>query len=131
VVLYQLDKRLTDLGDSYVRYSDDTLYVGPRYEEAMQIMIDELAQKRMKLNPKKVEYLTNDRWFKFLGFSIRGAEISLSKNRIKTFVNEVTARTIKKIRSGAKIRNCLTFVTVVALSWQWRTLLGNWCVENH
>ena len=107
VVLYQLDKRLTDLGDSYVRYSDDTLYVGPRYEEAMQIMVDELAQKRMKLNPKKVEYLTNDRWFKFLGFSIRGAEISLSKNRIKTFVNEVTARTIKKIRSGAKYETVL------------------------
>lgn len=107
VVLFQLDKRLTDLGDSYVRYSDDTLYIGPRYEEAMQIMVDELRKMNMKLNKDKVEYLTNAKWFKFLGFSIRGASISLSKNRIKSFVDEVTARTIKKIRKGVKFNTAL------------------------
>ena len=107
VVLYDLDKRLTDLGDSYVRYSDDTLFVGSHYKEAMQIMQEELEKMRMTLSPKKVEYLTNDRWFKFLGFSIRGASISLSRNRIKTFVDEVSARTIKKIRKGAKFRDAL------------------------
>ena len=102
VVLCQLDKKLTDLGDSYVRYSDDTLYIGPRYMEAMQIMESELAKMKMKLNPKKVEYITNDRWFKFLGFSIKGSSISLSRNRIKSFVDEITARTTKKIRTGIK-----------------------------
>ena len=107
VVLFQLDKRLTDLGDSYVRYSDDTLYVGAHYQEAMQIMVEELDKMQMKLNPKKVEYITNDRWFKFLGYSIRGASISLSRNRIKSFVNEVTARTIKKIRNGVKLHTAL------------------------
>lgn len=100
VVLFQLDKRLSSLGDSYVRYSDDTLYVGPRYEEAMRIMVEELGKMRMKLNPKKVEYIANNRWFKFLGFSVRGALVSLSRNRIKSFVDEVTARTIRKIRGG-------------------------------
>ncbi len=102
VVLYDLDKKLTDLGDSYVRYSDDTLYIGPRYMEAMQIMEEELAKMHMKLNPKKVEYITNDRWFKFLGYSIKGSRISLSPNRIKSFTNEITARTTKKIRTGIK-----------------------------
>ena len=102
VVLFQLDKRLTDLGDSYVRYSDDTLYIGPRHEEAMQIMVEELTKMRMKLNKDKVEAITNDRWFKFLGYSIKGSSISLSRNRIKSFVDEVTARTTKKIREGIK-----------------------------
>ena len=98
VVLYELDKRLHDLGDNYSRYSDDTLYIGTHYEEAMQIMVEELAVMHMKLNPKKVEYITNDKWFKFLGFSIRGASISLGNNRIKSFAEEISARTIKKIR---------------------------------
>jgi len=107
VVLYDLDKRLHDLGDSYVRYSDDTLYVGKHYKEAMQIMVDELEKMQMKLNPKKVEYITNDRWFKFLGFAIRGSSISLSRNRIKTFVSEVTERTTKQIRNGVKFNKSL------------------------
>ena len=107
VVLYQLDKRLSNLGDSYVRYSDDTLYIGSHYKEAMQIMIKELSKMQMQLNPKKVEYLTNDRWFTFLGFSICGSKISLSRNRTKTFVKEVTTRTIKRIRKGIKYKTAL------------------------
>lgn len=107
VVLYDLDKRLTDLGDSYVRYSDDTLFIGPHYKEAMQIMEEELSKMQMTLNPSKVEWLTNNKWFKFLGFSIRGDSISLSRNRIKTFADEINARTIKKIRHGIKFSDAL------------------------
>lgn len=50
----------------------------------------------MKLNPKKVEYLTPEQWFKFLGFSIKGEMVSLSSSRIKTFQREIEARTIRK-----------------------------------
>ena len=50
----------------------------------------------MKLNPKKVEYLTMDKWFKFLGFSIKGSMISFSPNRLKTFQKEIESRTIRK-----------------------------------
>lgn len=110
VVLFQIDKKLTDLGESYVRYSDDTLYVGKRYEEAMQIMVEELGKMNMKLNPKKVEYITNSKWFKFLGYSIKGPEISLSAHRIKTFTKEITDRTIKKIRCGIKFETALKSV---------------------
>ena len=49
----------------------------------------------MKLNPKKIEYLTADNWFKFLGFSIKGEMISLSSSRIKTFQKEIETRTIR------------------------------------
>lgn len=96
VVLYHVDKQLSDLKGFYVRYSDDMLYIGEDYEQAMQIVVSELSEMDMKLNPKKVEYLSPDRWFKFLGFSIKGGSISLSGSRIKTFQKEIEDRTIKK-----------------------------------
>ena len=96
VILYDIDEALTSMKGSYVRYSDDTLYIGEDYAEAMETMKRMLAEKEMKLNPKKVEYVSPDKWFKFLGFSIKGSSISLSKTRLKTFQKEVEKRTIKK-----------------------------------
>ena len=96
VILYHIDSKLSELNGFYVRYSDDMLFVGPDYEMAMTILTDELALMDMKLNPKKVEYLTHVQWFKFLGFSIKEADISLSGSRIKTFQKEIEHRTIKQ-----------------------------------
>lgn len=95
VIMYSLDERLSALNGEYVRYSDDALFVGPDYQKAMVIMEDEVAKRDMKLNPKKIEYLTPLRWFKFLGYSIKGADISMSPTRIKTFQKEIEARTIR------------------------------------
>lgn len=96
MVLFHIDDRLSRLGGYYVRYSDDTLFIGKDYKEAMVIMTEELAKMGMTLNPKKVEYLDSDHWFKFLGYSIKGRSISLSAKRIKTFQKEIERRTIKK-----------------------------------
>lgn len=96
VLLYDLDEELSQMNGYYVRYSDDMLFVGEDYEKSMNVLQMRLEEKSMKLNPKKVEYLTADRWFKFLGFSIRGSMISLSSSRIKTFQKEIERRTIRK-----------------------------------
>lgn len=96
VLLYDLDEELSQLNGFYVRYSDDMLFIGKDYEKAMSILQRELKEKSMKLNPKKVEYLTADKWFKFLGFSIKGEMISLSSSRIKKFQKEIEKRTIRK-----------------------------------
>lgn len=96
VLLYDLDEELSRLNGYYVRYSDDMLFVGNDYEKAMTVLQQRLDEMSMKLNPKKVEYLTADKWFKFLGFSIKGNMISLSSSRIKTFQKEVECRTIRK-----------------------------------
>lgn len=106
-VLYHVDEKLSNLDGFYVRYSDDCLFIGKDYQQAMRIMKTELSYMDMTLNPKKVEYLDNDHWFKFLGFAIKGSSISLAKNRIKTFVKEITSRTIKKIREGVKYEQAL------------------------
>lgn len=96
VLLYELDDELSSMSGYYVRYSDDMLYVGSDYQWAMERLECRLSEMEMQLNPSKVEYLSNSQWFKFLGFSIKGKDISLSSSRIKTFQKEIEARTIKK-----------------------------------
>ena len=98
VILYHIDKKLSELIGYYVRYSDDMLFIGCDAAKAMQILEDELAKMDIKLNPKKVEWLDDKHWFKFLGYSIKGASISLSATRIKRFQREIEARTIEKIK---------------------------------
>lgn len=93
VMLYHIDEMLSNLKGLYVRYSDDCLYVGEDYEAAMHIMKTELDKMQLTLNPKKVEYLTYDKWFKFLGFNIKGNQITLSKGRVKDFQKEIASRT--------------------------------------
>ena len=95
VLLYDLDDELSRMNGYYVRYSDDMLFIGEDYGKAMDVLQKRLEEKTMKLNPKKVEYLTADRWFKFLGFSIKGNHISLSSSRVKTFQKEIERRTIR------------------------------------
>lgn len=97
VLLYDLDDELSQMNGFYIRYSDDMLFVGKEYEKAMSVLQSRLEEKTMRLNPKKVEYLTTDKWFKFLGFSIKGDMISLSSSRIKTFQKEIEKRTIRKL----------------------------------
>lgn len=96
VVMYSLDERLSVLDGEYVRYSDDALFIGPDCQKAMAIMQEEVAKRDMTLNPKKVEWLTHTKWFKFLGFSIKEADITLSKSRLKKFQKEIESRTINK-----------------------------------
>lgn len=95
-VLFDIDDEISKLSGIYVRYSDDILYVGPEIDAAMDILTTKLHEMQMKLNPKKVEFLTRDRWFKFLGFMIKGDQITLSKNRVKDFQKEIESRSIKK-----------------------------------
>lgn len=108
VVMYSLDERLSALDGEYVRYSDDALFIGSDYKQAMAIMEEEVAKRDMKLNPKKIGYLTHTRWFKFLGYSIKGDMISLSSTRIKKFQHEIEARTIKM--KNATIRKAVNAV---------------------
>ena len=100
VLLYHIDEQLRKLDGYYVRYSDDMLFIGKDAGKAMAILTDELARMQMCLNPKKVEWLDADHWFKFLGFSIKGASISMSSSRIKRFQKEIESRTVKAKTKG-------------------------------
>lgn len=99
-VLYPIDKEISDMDVYYVRYSDDLLVVGRCYDEAFQILKAMLKEMDMTLNPKKVETVCKDKWVKFLGFSVKGDKITLSKNRVKSFQKEIEARTIKQRKTS-------------------------------
>ena len=95
-VLYHIDEVLSILPGYYVRYSDDLMYIGNEYSSAFQLVKTMLENMGMTLNPKKVEQIYKDKWVKFLGFNIKGKQITLSKSRVKTFQKEIEARTIKQ-----------------------------------
>lgn len=104
-ILYNIDEEISKMNVYYVRYSDDLLLIGKDWQMAEVRLRELLAEKELVLNPKKVEVLKKDKFFKFLGFSIRGNEISLSKDRIKTFQKEIENRTIKSNFSYQKAIN--------------------------
>ena len=91
-VLFEMDEKIKKLDVYYVRYSDDILIIGNEWEKGRELLEECLNEKELILNPKKVEILTKDKFFKFLGFMIRGSEISLSKKRLKNFQKEIFSR---------------------------------------
>ena len=95
-VLYHIDKAISDVSDYYVRYSDDLLVIGDSWEKAFSVLSSMLGDMDMTLNPKKVETVYCDRWVKFLGFYIKGNQITLHKGRVKSFQKEIESRTIKQ-----------------------------------
>lgn len=105
-LLYHMDKKMSEFAKRnngyYCRYSDDCLYIGEKYMFVMKMMKCELNEFGLTLNPKKVEYLRKDTWFKFLGFNLKGDKITLSKNRVKRFQKEIETRTIKQKKCSEK-----------------------------
>lgn len=95
-VLYKVDFILSSMPGYYVRYSDDLLAISDNWEQSFLTLRSMLADLELALNPKKVEIIYEDRWFKFLGFNIKGDKITLSKSRVKSFQKEIEARTIKQ-----------------------------------
>lgn len=123
VALSHIDQELSDLPGYYVRYSDDLLYIGPDYDVAMELLKMNLDEMEMKLNPKKVEYLNGDTWFKFLGFQIKGSQITLSKSRVKSFQKEIASRSTKLVKISAKkaLNNINKYLYVGDGTYSWAT----------
>lgn len=99
-VLYNIDKILSSLPGYYVRYSDDLLFIGDEWATAFHTLKSMLADMELTLNPKKVETVYKSKWIKFLGFNIKGSQITLSKSRVKSFQKEIEARTINQHKTS-------------------------------
>lgn len=119
VVLYDIDETLSNMRIIYYRYSDDILMIGSdavRAKETLEIMLQKYG---LSLNPKKVEPLYCDKWFKFLGFNIKGSMITLSKGRVKSFQKEIEKRTIKKrnINGRQARQNVINYLYKGEFNW--------------
>lgn len=95
-VLYKVDLILSSMPGYYVRYSDDLLVISDNHEQSFLVLKSMLADFELTLNPKKVEDIYVDEWFKFLGFNIKGDKITISETRKNTFQKEIEQRTIKQ-----------------------------------
>ena len=104
-VLRDIDAVCSKVVPIYARYSDDILIIGSRADKAMFYLQTMLEAKGLKLNPKKIEKLSKDKFFTFLGFNICGDKITFSKKSIKNFQNEIESRTIKSKYGTTKAIN--------------------------
>lgn len=103
VVLYELDEFMSRKYKIYYRYSDDVVCIDKDTTSVIDDMNSIISKYGVRLNPKKVEPLYADKWFKFLGFNIKGNLITLSQTRVKKFQKEAEKRTIDKVKQGKKI----------------------------
>lgn len=91
--LYELDEASTNYDIIYVRYSDDILVFGKDAEIFKKIIEQKLHTMGLELNPKKVEKISTDKPFTFLGCKINGDEVDISDESKERFKKEIRKRT--------------------------------------
>lgn len=96
MILYDLDEYMSNKYPLYLRYSDDSLTCADNIDEAIDDINHLASQYGIQLNPSKIKPVYIDKYFKFLGFLIKGDTITLSKNRIKKLTKEIAKATIDK-----------------------------------
>lgn len=133
MVLYELDEYMSKTSLVYYRYSDDCLTL----REDTSDIVDDINRITSKygvtLNNKKVKPVYADQFFKFLGFKIRGKQITLSKNRVKKLQKEIVSRTLNKpnITERQAKQSVLKFLYGDADGFSWATAcIGTINIEN-
>lgn len=96
VILYELDDFMSKKYRFYCRYSDDCITIHDKPDEVIRDMNNIISKYGVSLNPRKVQVLYKNEWFKFLGFNLKDDMITLSKSRVKSFQKEICSRTIKQ-----------------------------------
>lgn len=102
-ILRDIDEAISGLDVLYYRYSDDILILGRDFERARSLLYNMLARKGLTINPKKVTPIDAGTWFTFLGFKIRGSEITFSEDTVKRLKRSV--RCLTKTRKGQPLKS--------------------------
>ena len=72
-------------------------------EKAEAILYTKLAEKGLTINPRKVTDIDADTAFTFLGFKIRGAEITFSRDTVDRLKKSI--RSLTKTRKGQPLKS--------------------------
>lgn len=96
MILYDLDEYMANKYQLYIRYSDDSLTCCDNVDEVVNDINRLASEYGIQLNPSKIKPVYVDRYFKFLGFLIKGDTITLSKNRIKKLTKAIYDETLAK-----------------------------------
>lgn len=102
-ILRDIDEAISGLDVLYYRYSDDILILGRDFERAQSLLYNMLARKGLTINPKKVTPIDAGTWFTFLGFKIRGSEITFSEDTVKRLKRSV--RCLTRTRKGQPLKS--------------------------
>ena len=123
VCLYKVDEYMSNKYKVYYRYSDDSVIIDEDTGNVVSEMNELIEPYGISLNPKKVEKLYKNKWFKFLGFNIKGSQITLSSSRVKKFQKEIEKRSIDKKKKNKKFtgrqakRNIIKFLYEGKYNW--------------
>lgn len=89
IILRDIDAEMSAMCPVYYRYSDDILLLGEKANEALALLSTLLKKKGLSINPKKVEQISSDKWFTFLGCRIKGDIVSFSKKSLNNYMEHV------------------------------------------
>lgn len=87
--LYDIDAMADNYDVLYVRYSDDILVLGKDADIVKANVEKMLVPKGLTLNPKKVEAISSDKTFTFLGCEITGQKVDISDESVERLKKEV------------------------------------------
>lgn len=100
LILRDVDEYMSKQPVIYYRYSDDCMILG-KGTAAMKAafnMQKMLESKGLSFNAAKTEYITERRWVTFLGFKIRGSQVTVSKKTLDNITHKVKEKTIFKCK---------------------------------
>ena len=96
MVLYDLDEYMTKTSLVYYRYSDDCLTLREDVDGIVDDINGIVKKYNVQLNPRKIKPVYDNQFFQFLGFYIKGNQITLRRDRVKKLTKEIVDATIKK-----------------------------------
>lgn len=101
-VLREVDAVMQSMCSYYCRYSDDMILLGDKesVDRALAVLNQMLSDLGLSLNPDKIECITPDREFKFLGYGLKGQHITISQKDFIAKKKEVK-HTLKCIKRKA------------------------------
>lgn len=120
-ILYELDDFMSKKYPFYCRYSDDCVTIGDDPDEIVSDMNRIIVKYGVSLNPRKVEVLYGNEWFKFLGFNLCGKQISFSRKAIKNLQTEIDERT-KDCSAKTAVRKLMRYLYQGEYNWATRFL---------
>lgn len=100
LILRDVDAEMKKFDVVYLRYSDDFVLIGREYREAFKRMQEMLREKGIKLNDEKTEFISDEDWFEFLGFSFKREKRSVASKTLRNLEHEIKTRTMSKTRQA-------------------------------
>lgn len=137
ICLNDIDTMASKYDVVYVRYSDDLLIIGPDADEVLDNIKFMLLPKGLELNPKKVERISTDTEFTFLGCKILNGVVDMSDESVERFKRDIKhiTKPLRKTKGKGMERDKLTRRAIKQINYKLRDAFqknnNNWGFEQY